>query len=84
VSHYPRAGTAGLAIVLVIFMLIEREDLRNRLFGLFGDGRLAVTTKALDEEGRPGREHPVDRVEQLPHEVARNGNAEIVQSPDRG
>ena len=30
-------------------MLLEREDLRDRLIGLFGHGQLAVTTKAIDE-----------------------------------
>lgn len=44
-------GTAGLVIVLVIFILLERRDLRNRLIGLFGQGSLTVTTKALDEAG---------------------------------
>jgi hypothetical protein len=38
-------ATAGLVIVMVIFMLLEREDLRNRLIGLIGYGHLAVTTK---------------------------------------
>jgi hypothetical protein len=38
-------------VVLVIFMLLERRDLRDRLIGLFGHGRLANTTKALDEAG---------------------------------
>jgi predicted PurR-regulated permease PerM len=44
-------GTASLVLVLVVFMLLERRDLRDRLLGLFGHGRLAVTTKALDEAG---------------------------------
>ncbi len=44
-------GTAGLVIVLVMFMLLERRDLRNRLLGLFGHGHLAMTTKAFDEAG---------------------------------
>lgn len=44
-------GTAGLVVVLVIFMLLERRDLRDRLIGLFGHGRLTLTTKALDEAG---------------------------------
>jgi predicted PurR-regulated permease PerM len=44
-------GTAGLVLALVIFMLHERRDLRDRLIGLFGHGRLAATTKAIDEEG---------------------------------
>lgn len=45
-------GTAGFVIVLVLFMLLEREDLRDRLIGLIGHGHLAVTTKAFDEAGR--------------------------------
>jgi predicted PurR-regulated permease PerM len=45
-------STAGLVIVLVIFMLLEREELRGRLIGLLGHGNLAVTTKAFDEAGR--------------------------------
>ena len=44
-------GTAGLVVVLVIFMLLERRDLRDRLIGLFGQGQLTVTTKAFDEAG---------------------------------
>src|SRR5689334_7818756 len=45
-------ATAGLVLVLVIFMLLERQDLRNRLVRLLGHGRLTVTTKAFDEAGR--------------------------------
>jgi predicted PurR-regulated permease PerM len=42
-------STAGFVATLVLFMLLEREDLRDRLIGLFGHGQLAVTTKAIDE-----------------------------------
>ncbi len=45
-------GTAGLVVALVIFMLLERRELRDRLIGLFGQGHLTVTTKAFDEAGR--------------------------------
>jgi predicted PurR-regulated permease PerM len=45
-------STAGFVITLVIFMLLEREDLRGRVLGLVGRGHLAVTTKALDEAAR--------------------------------
>lgn len=45
-------GTVGLAIVLVLFMLLKREDLRNRIVTLSGRANLAVTTKALDEAGQ--------------------------------
>ena len=42
-------ATAALVMVMVVFMLLERQDLRNRLIGLLGHGRLTLTTKALDE-----------------------------------
>ena len=42
-------ATAGLVIALVIFMLIERQDLRDRLIGLIGHGHITVTTRAFDE-----------------------------------
>ena len=44
-------GTAGFVVAMVIFMLLERRDLRDRLIGLIGHGQLAVTTKAFDEAG---------------------------------
>ncbi len=47
-----RLASAGLVIVLVIFMLIQREDLRNRLIRLVGYGRLTITTRALEEAGQ--------------------------------
>jgi predicted PurR-regulated permease PerM len=45
-------GTAGLVVAMVIFMLIERRALRDRLIGFFGQGHLAVTTRAIDEAGQ--------------------------------
>jgi predicted PurR-regulated permease PerM len=44
-------STAGVIVVMVIFMLIERRDLRDRLIGIVGHGQLAITTKAFDEAG---------------------------------
>lgn len=44
-------GKAGIVIVLVIFILFERQDLRNRLIRLLGPN-LYVTTEALDEVGQ--------------------------------
>lgn len=38
---------AGLVIILVVFMLINREDLRNRVLGLLGHGHLTGTTRVL-------------------------------------
>jgi predicted PurR-regulated permease PerM len=45
------AGTA-LVVVLVVFMLVRREDLRNRVIRLVGSQRLTTTTKALDDVAR--------------------------------
>ena len=45
-------AAAGLVIVLVVFMLIQREDLRNRLIRFVGYGRLTFTTRALEEAGQ--------------------------------
>jgi predicted PurR-regulated permease PerM len=42
-------ATGGFVLVLVIFMLLERDDVRGRLIGLIGHGHLAVTTKAFEE-----------------------------------
>jgi predicted PurR-regulated permease PerM len=40
---------AGLVIVLVIFMLLEREELRDRMLRLAGGGDLHRTTEAMNE-----------------------------------
>jgi predicted PurR-regulated permease PerM len=44
-------ATAGLVTVLVIFMLLERRELRDRLILLIGYRRMTATTRALDEAG---------------------------------
>ncbi|HXT10754.1 MAG TPA: AI-2E family transporter [Candidatus Angelobacter sp.] len=43
---------AVLVVVFVIFMLLEKEDLRDRVIRLVGWRQLNVTTKALDEAGQ--------------------------------
>src|SRR5260370_33444860 len=40
-------ATAGLVVVLVVFMLIKREDLRNRIISLLGQGHLTGTTRVI-------------------------------------
>jgi predicted PurR-regulated permease PerM len=40
-----------LVAIMVIFMLLERDELRNRAIRLLGYGRLSLTTTALDEVG---------------------------------
>jgi predicted PurR-regulated permease PerM/methylmalonyl-CoA mutase cobalamin-binding subunit len=42
-------GTAGIVLIFVIFMLLGREDLRDRVIRLIGQGRINVTTQAMDE-----------------------------------
>ena len=42
-------GTTGLVLLLVVFMLLKREDLRSRLIRLIGQGRISATTHALDD-----------------------------------
>ena len=43
--------TGGLVIIFTIFMLINREDLRNRFIRLAGQGELNVMTQVLNEAG---------------------------------
>jgi predicted PurR-regulated permease PerM len=45
-------GELALSIILVIFMLQKREELRNRLIRLMGRGRIATATKFVDEAGQ--------------------------------
>ncbi len=45
-------ATAGLVSVLVIFMLLEREELRDRFIRLVGLGDLHRTTAALQDAGK--------------------------------
>jgi predicted PurR-regulated permease PerM len=42
-------ATGGLITVLVVFMLLEQRDMRDRLVGLIGIGHLAPATRAFDE-----------------------------------
>ena len=42
-------GRAGIVVIFAVFMLIKREDLRNRLLRLAGLGQLNLMTQALDD-----------------------------------
>src|SRR5215216_4625679 len=44
-------GTAALVLLLVIFMLLKREDLRGRVIRLMGQGRISTTTRAMEDAG---------------------------------
>jgi predicted PurR-regulated permease PerM len=45
-------ASLGMVIVLVIYILINREEIRNRLLRLIGEGHMTLTTKALDDAGQ--------------------------------
>ncbi len=45
-------GTAALVLLLAIFMLLQREDLRGRIIRLIGQGRISETTRAMDDAAR--------------------------------
>jgi predicted PurR-regulated permease PerM len=47
----PLART-GIVIIFAVFMLLEREDLRNRLLRLAGIGQLNLMTQALDDAAK--------------------------------
>jgi predicted PurR-regulated permease PerM len=42
-------GLTGIVIIFTIFMLVKREDLRNRLLRLVGLGQINIMTQALDD-----------------------------------
>lgn len=44
--------TSAMVIVFALFMLIKREDLRNRVIRLAGQGQLNIVTQALDDGSR--------------------------------
>ena len=44
-------GKAALVVLLVIFMLLRREDLRRRLIRLIGKGHISAATHAMEDAG---------------------------------
>lgn len=42
-------GQAAFTFILTVFMLLKREDLRNRMIRLLGSGKVTTTTKAADD-----------------------------------
>ncbi|MDB5308348.1 MAG: tqsA 2 [Gemmataceae bacterium] len=45
-------GQGAFAFILTVFMLLRREDLRNRMIRLTGHGKVTTTTKAVDDASR--------------------------------
>jgi predicted PurR-regulated permease PerM len=50
-SVFTPLALAFLVVVLVIFMLSTRDDLRDRIIRLVGHGRIDLTTEAMNEVG---------------------------------
>jgi predicted PurR-regulated permease PerM len=60
-----------VVFVLVIFLLIKREDIRDRFIRLIGRGHVTLTTRTLDEAG-----HRISRF--LTHQSAINAGFGVV------
>jgi len=50
-STLPSLVTAGLAFVVTLFMLLQYEELRDRVLRLMGAGEIGRSTQALNEAG---------------------------------
>ena len=44
-------GSTGIVMVLVVFFLVRRDDLRDRFISLVGHGHVTVTTQMLEDAG---------------------------------
>ncbi len=45
-------GSGAFILILVLFMLMNREDLSDRIIQLFGRRRVTLTTRTMDEVGQ--------------------------------
>ena len=45
-------GVGSFVLILVLFMLMNREDVSDRLVRLFGQRRVSLTTKTMEEVGQ--------------------------------
>lgn len=44
-------GSTGMVVILVVFFLIRRDDLRDRFIRLIGSGHVTLTTQMLEDAG---------------------------------
>jgi predicted PurR-regulated permease PerM len=44
-------GSTGMVVILVVFFLVRRDDLRDRFIRLVGRGHVTVTTQMLEDAG---------------------------------
>ena len=45
-------GSVGVVVILAIFMLFKRDDLRDRIIGLIGKGHIGETTAAMRDAAK--------------------------------
>jgi predicted PurR-regulated permease PerM len=45
-------GQLAFAFILLVFMLLKKEDMRNRVLRLVGQGKVTTATKAVDDASR--------------------------------
>ena len=45
-------GVGSIVLVLVVFLLLQREDMSDRIIRLFGHRKIGLTTRTMDEAGR--------------------------------
>ena len=45
-------GVGSFVLILVLFMLMGREDLSDRIVGLFGHRQVSLTTRTMEEIGQ--------------------------------
>ena len=50
--YLERLGVVSFVLILVLFMLNSRNDLSDRIIRLFGQRRVSVTTRTMDEVGQ--------------------------------
>lgn len=48
-SFFNLIGATGIVLLLVIFMLLKREDIRGRIIKLIGQRRISSTTSTMDD-----------------------------------
>ena len=48
-SFFNILGSTGIVLLLVIFMLLKREDIRGRIIKLIGQHRISSTTSTMDD-----------------------------------
>lgn len=51
-SLFNLIGAIGLVILLVIFMLLNKEDIRGRIIKLIGQHRISTTTSTMDDASK--------------------------------